>query len=253
MAYLSKNFPHVSTIRILAIEDDPLYVESLKIVMEELGYELMAVVDTAEDALHALSKEHPDVILMDIQINDRLSGIELAKLMKPLTAAPIIYVTAFKDRHVIAHAASTSPSAYIIKPYEPESLQAAIELAIFTKPVPDLKQSLPPASSFYIKDNHRLVRINIAEILYVEVEEKYCYISTAQKRHIINMRLKDLLERLPEGDFIQVHRSFVVRKSAIEEVNNTLHEVVLAGKKSFPVGKSFRETLLSSLNYLSKS
>jgi DNA-binding LytR/AlgR family response regulator len=242
----------MTTIRILAIEDDPLYVESLKIVIEELGYELMAVVDNAEGALQALRKESPDVILMDIQINDRLSGIELAKLMKPLTTAPIIYVTAFKDKHVIAHAVSTSPSAYIIKPYEPESLQAAIELAVFTKPLQKSIQASPLAPSFYIKDNHRLVRINIAEILYVEVEEKYCYISTAQKRHIINMRLKDLLERLPPEDFVQVHRSFVVRKSAIEEINNTLNEVILVGKKSFPVGKSFRETLLSSLNYLSK-
>jgi DNA-binding LytR/AlgR family response regulator len=242
----------VSTIKILAIEDDPLYVESLKIVIEDLGYELMAVVDNAEDAFHALSQERPDVILMDIQINDRLSGIELAKLMKPLTGAPIIYVTAFKDKHVIAQATSTSPSAYIIKPYEPESLQAAIELAIFTRPLPNLKHTSPPTSSVYMKDNHRLVKINITEILYVEVEEKYCYISTAQKRHVINMRLKDLLEKLPEGDFIQIHRSFVVRKSAIEEINNTSNEVMLAGKKAFPVGKSFRETLLSSLNYLSK-
>lgn len=243
----------MSTIRILAIEDDPLYVESLKVVISELGYELMAVADNAEDALDAIRKEHPDVILMDIQINDRLTGIELAKLMKPLTAAPVIYVTAFKDKHVIAEAASTSASAYIIKPYEPESLQAAIELAIFAKPSQQLKQASPAIPSFYIKDNHRLVRINIVEILYVEVEEKYCYITTAQKRHIINIRLKDLLESLPEKDFIQVHRSFVVRKSAIEEINNALNEVVLTGKKSLPVGKTFREPLLSSLNYLSRS
>lgn len=241
------------TIRILAIEDDPLYAESLKIIIDELGYELLAVADNADDALHAIRQENPDIILMDIQINDRLTGIELAALIKPLTAAPVIYVTASKDKQVIAQAASTSPSAYIIKPYEPESLQAAIELAIFSKQLQNMKQASPSMSSFYIKDNHRLVRINTSEILYVEVEEKYCYIVTVQKRHIINMRLKDLLDRLPEEDFIQVHRSFVVRKSAIEEINNTLNEVVVTGKKSLPVGKTFREPLLSSLNYLSKS
>ena len=106
--------------------------------------------------------------------------------------------------------------------------------------------------SFYIRDNHRLVKINVSEILTVEVEEKYCYIITAQRRYIINMRLKQLLKQLPSDDFIQIHRSFVVRKSAIEEINNTSNEITLIGKKSFPIGKTYRETLLSSLNYLSK-
>lgn len=242
----------MSTIRILAVEDDPLYAESLKIVIEELGYQLMAIVDNTADALSAIHQEEPDLILMDIEINDRLTGIDLAKIIKPLTNAPVIYVTAFKDKSVIDKAKYTSPAAFIIKPYEQESLQAAIELALFAKPAVNFKPASPSMDSFYIRDNHRLVKINVSEILTVEVEEKYCYIITAQRRYIINIRLKQLLKQLPSDDFIQIHRSFVVRKSAIEEINNTSNEITLIGKKSFPIGKTYRETLLSSLNYLSK-
>ena len=186
-------------------------------VIEQLGYELTAIADNADDALRALRQESPDVILMDIQINDRLTGIELANLMKPLTPAPIIYVTAFKDKDVISKATSTAPAAYIIKPYEPESLQAAIELAVFKRPLQTLKPPSASHRSFYIKNSHRLIKVNVSEIMFVEVQEKYCYIATAQKRHVINMHLKDLLDSLPSEDFIQVHRSFVVRKSAIED------------------------------------
>jgi DNA-binding LytR/AlgR family response regulator len=242
----------VSTIRILAVEDDPLYAESLKIVIEELGYQLMAIVDNTADALSAIHQEEPDLILMDIEINDRLTGIDLAKIIKPLTNAPVIYVTAFKDKSVIDKAKYTSPAAFIIKPYEQESLQAAIELALFTKSTINFKPASRSTDSFYIRDSHRLVKVNVSEILAVEVEEKYCYIITAQRRYVINIRLKDLLKQLPSDDFIQIHRSFVVRKSAIEEINNTSNEITLVGKKSFPVGKTYRETLLSSLNYLSK-
>jgi DNA-binding LytR/AlgR family response regulator len=242
----------VSTIKILAVEDDPLYVEALTIAIEELGYELMGTADNAADVLTAIQKQQPDVILMDIQINDRLTGIDLAKMIQPFTAAPVIYVTAFKDKLVIDKAKLTLPSAYIIKPYQTESLQAAIELAVFAKQPSKPKSLSSSGNSFFIKDNHRLIKINVQEIVTVEVEEKYCYIATAQKRHIINMRLKDLLEQLPMDDFIQIHRSFVVRKSAIEEINNTANEITLVGKKSFPIGKTFKGTLLSSLNYLSK-
>ena len=242
----------MSTIRILAVEDDPLYAESLKIVIEELGYQLMAIVDNTDDALSAIHHEEPDLILMDIEINDKLTGIDLAKIIKPLTNAPVIYVTAFKDKSTIDKAKYTSPAAFIIKPYEQESLQAAIELALFAKPTVNFRNVSRSTESFYIRDNHRLVKINVSEILAVEVEEKYCYIVTAQRRYIINIRLKQLLKQLPSDDFIQIHRSFVVRKSAIEEINNTSNEITLVGKKSFPVGKTYRETLLSSLNYLSK-
>ena len=246
------NFRIVSTIRILAVEDDPLYAESLKMVVEQLGYQLMDVVDNSVDALNAIRQVEPDLILIDIEINDTLTGIDLAKMIKPLTSAPVIYVTAFKDKSVIDKAKYTSPAGFIIKPYEQESLQAAIELALFAKTEGNFKPASRAIDSFYIRDNHRLVKINISEILAVEVEEKYCYIITAQRRYIINIRLKDLLKQLPAADFIQIHRSFVVRKSAIEEINNTSNEITLAGKKSFPVGKTYRETLLSSLNYLSK-
>ena len=67
--------------------------------------------------------------------------------------------------------------------------------------------------------------------------------------HIINMRLKDLLDKLPREDFIQVHRSFVVRKSAIEEVNIGEHTLKVM-EKTIPIGKTYKEQLLATLNYL---
>jgi DNA-binding LytR/AlgR family response regulator len=239
------------TIKILAVEDDPIYAESLSLVVKELGYELVGIVDNAVATLQLLDETVPDLILMDIEINDKISGIELAARITSSHRIPIIFVTAFKDKEVFNQAKLTSPKAYIIKPYDPASLQSAIELAIFNSPVPNSSVHHPEAmgDTFYIMDNNRLVKIRLRDIQVVEVDEKYCFIITGLKKHIINMRLKDLLEKLPREDFIQVHRSFVVRKSAIEEVNLGEHTLKVI-EKTIPIGKTYKEHLLATLNYL---
>jgi len=240
-----------STIKILAVEDDPIYAESLELVVKNLGYELVGIVDNALAALRLLDETSPDLILMDIEINDDIDGIELAARISGSRRIPIIFVTAFKDREIFDRAKLTLPKAYIIKPYDSASLQSAIELAIFNSPASNASVHHPEAmgDTFYIKDNNRLVKIRLRDIQVVEVDEKYCFIITGQKRHVINMRLKDLLEKLPREDFVQVHRSFVVRKSAIEEVNIGEHTLKVV-EKTIPIGKTYKEQLLATLNYL---
>lgn len=240
-----------SPIKILAVEDDPIYAESLEFVVQELGYELVGIVDNASAALQLLDETSPDLILLDIEISDSMNGIELGARINSISRIPIIYVTAFSDKETFQQAKLTLPKAYIIKPYDPGSLQSAIELAIFNTPVQNATALQPEAmgDTFYIKDNNRLVKIRLRDIQVVEVDEKYCFIITGQKRHIINMRLKDLLEKLPHEDFIQVHRSYVVRKSAIEEVNIGEHTLRVT-EKTIPIGKTYKEHLLATLNYL---
>lgn len=240
-----------STIKILAVEDDPIYAESLSLIVKDLGYELVGIADNALTALQLLDETAPDLILMDIEINDKISGIELAARITSVRRIPIIYVTAFKDKETFNQAKLTLPKAYIIKPYDAASLESAIELAIFNSHVPDTSFHHPEAmgDTFYIKDYNRMVKIRLRDIQVVEVDEKYCFIITSNKRHIINMRLKDLLEKLPREDFIQVHRSFVVRKSAIEEVNIGEHTLRVT-EKTIPIGKTYKEQLLATLNYL---
>jgi DNA-binding LytR/AlgR family response regulator len=241
----------VHAIKILAVEDDPIYAESLELVVNELGYELIGIVDNATAALQIIQQTTPDLILMDIEINDSLNGIELAARINSNKRIPIIFVTAFKDKETFQKAKLTSPKAYIIKPYVASTLQAAIELAIFND-TSESNTSLQPSAipdTFYLKDNCRLIKIKLSDIIIVEVDEKYCFIVTAQKKHIINARLKDILQKLPTDDFIQVHRSYIVRKNAIDEVN-VGEQTLKVMDKTIPIGKSYKEQLLATLNYL---
>ena len=100
----------MSRIKILAVEDDPIYSESLDLVVQELGYELVGIVDNAFDALQLLDATSPDLILMDIEIRDSMNGIELAARINSTRRIPIIYVTAFKDKETFEKAKLTLPT-----------------------------------------------------------------------------------------------------------------------------------------------
>ena len=165
---------------------------------------------------------------------------------------PIIFVTAFKDQQIVQTTRVTFPKAFIIKPYDPINLESAIELAIFSHPVPNATVVQPEAmgDTFYVKDNDRVAKIRLRDIAMVEADGNSCFIVTGEGRYYINMRPDDLLGRLPHEDFIQVHNLFTVRKSAIKAVNFGEQTVRIADK-DIPIGKAYREHLLSTLNLLS--
>jgi len=242
----------VSTIKIIAVEDDATYVELLSSIISELGYELVGVVDNAFAALKLVEETLPDLILIDTEIKDSINGVELAARINSNRRIPIIFLTSFRDQQTFQTARLTFPMSYIIKPSDPVSLQSAIELAIFTQPVPNATALQPAAmgDTLYIKDNGKLVKLRLRDILMVEEDEKYCFAVTEQSRHTINMRLKDLFERLPHEDFIQVHNAFAVRKSAIKAVNFA-DQTLRVANNDVPIGKGYREQLLATLNLVS--
>ena len=238
----------MSPIKILAVEDDPIYAEALELVVHELGYELTLVTDNAAEALACAAKYHLDLILMDIEINGPTNGVELAASLKNICSAPVIYVTSHKDKETFQQAKLTGPNAYIVKPYNNESLQAAIELALLTKSENKNATLMPTGTeeTFYLKDSGSLFKINPVDVLYVEVDEKYCTIQTKQRKHTVNMRLKEISDRLSPSAFVQTHRSFIVRKDAIEKINTADQTLSIAGKE-IPIGKSFKDDLFTKL------
>jgi DNA-binding LytR/AlgR family response regulator len=242
---------------ILAVEDDAIYAATLELVLQELGYVNYKLVDNAADALKIFNEEHPDILLADIDINGPINGIELASIVSAMRKIPVVFITAFADTDTFRKAKDTRPAAYMVKPYHATNLQAAIELALeyeYSKPTDDI---LPPKEEgillhsdvLFIKYNSRMFKIRIADIVYVEVEEKYCYINTADKRFAVNMRLKNFIDQLPADTFVQIHRSYAVRIDAIDEINLEQHSIKIKGKE-MPIGKTFRDIFFAKLKMI---
>jgi len=238
----------MSDIRILAIEDEPIHAEALRLAIEELGYLPIEITNDVNDFLRLAKAAVPDVLVIDIDLGAAIDGIGLAERVGSFCSAPIVYVTASRDKETILRARDVGAAGYITKPYEPSSLQAAIEIAVGARMgQAPANKATGAIKNLFVKQDNRLIKINSDDIRFVEVKEKFCSFQLVGGKVEVNMRLKDLVESLPAGQFIQVHRSFVVAIDHIAEITPGTHSMIVEGVE-IPVGKNYKEDLLTRLN-----
>jgi PAS domain S-box-containing protein len=120
----------VANPRIMIVEDEGLIALDLQAVLEDLGYEVPAVVASAEEALYQLTSTRPDLVLMDIRLNGAMDGVEAAAHIHRRFDIPLIYLTANSDEATFAQARTTLPGAYLLKPVKKRELRRSIELAL---------------------------------------------------------------------------------------------------------------------------
>ncbi len=118
---------------ILLVEDEAIVARDLQESLLELGYEVVAIADSAEAALEQASRRRPDVVLMDIRIKGPLDGIQTARILKEEFHSAVIYLTAHADGDTIQQAKQTEPYGYLIKPVKTAELQATIETALYRR------------------------------------------------------------------------------------------------------------------------
>jgi len=119
------------TAKILIVEDDSVIAEDLRHHVSSFGYSALKTIDTGEEVLKRIDELKPSLILMDIGLKGKLDGIQTAdQLQKLMPQIPVIFMTASNDEATLQRAKLTMPFGYIIKPFEPLELQAAIDLTL---------------------------------------------------------------------------------------------------------------------------
>ncbi len=119
--------------KILLVEDDEIVSRVAVWRLQKLGYEVCGAATNSADALKLAREHHPDLILMDIKIAGPTDGITTAKMLREITAAPLVYLTSQSDDEIIIQAAETQPAGFISKPFEDKDLRIAIEIALRKK------------------------------------------------------------------------------------------------------------------------
>lgn len=122
----------MNNLNILIVEDESLVALELSNSIENYGFNVVDYVTTPKMAVEAFQKEKIDLILMDINLGDKIDGIDLYKSFN--THIPIIYLTAYQDEKTISKAVETDPLGYLIKPYNENALLALLKLAEIKKP-----------------------------------------------------------------------------------------------------------------------
>lgn len=121
----------MSNNKIMLVEDEIIVAADVKMRLENMGYEVLDVVDTGEDAIQAAGEGRPNLILMDIVLKGEMDGIEAAQKIRDLYNIPIIYLTAYSDTKILERAKITEAFGYVLKPFEDREVQSAIEMALY--------------------------------------------------------------------------------------------------------------------------
>lgn len=115
--------------QILIAEDVPLVAQELKCRLESLDYEVAAITPSAEQAIALAESLKPDLVLMDIQLEGEMDGIQAAEQIRKLRV-PLVYVSGHCDGPVLQRAQRTEPYGYILKPYRTDDLRISVEMSI---------------------------------------------------------------------------------------------------------------------------
>ena len=260
-------------INILIVEDEAIVAMDLAARLQKMGFNMTRKATTGREAIEIFKKENPDLVLMDIHLRGEWDGIKTAQCLNEMASIPIIYLTAQIDTPTIERAKQTLPAAYLTKPFDERSLQIAIELAIhnfaFRKNLmPEQSLSSPQyltqnvaektdkslnADSIlvandivFIKQNYKFVKIQIDELIYLQVDNIYTDLITSKHKYSLRLTLNQVIEKLNVPHIVQVHRSYAVNMLHVEAFNT--YEIVI-GSLTIPLSASFKEKFLNYFNF----
>ncbi|MDO9336030.1 MAG: response regulator [Caulobacteraceae bacterium] len=117
---------------VLIIEDEPVIAADIEALVRELGHNVIDIAATRTEALEAIAKKQPGLVLADIQLADGSSGIDAVKDILGMMNVPVIFITAFPERLLTGE--RPEPTFLITKPFQPETVKAAIGQALFFHP-----------------------------------------------------------------------------------------------------------------------
>ena len=237
--------------RILIVEDDMIIAANISLQLSNLGYEVTGIETKAEEAIHHALETKPDIILMDIQLKGKTTGIDVAHAIRKYLDIPLIYLTANADDATFQKAKETHPYAFISKPFTNLNLERTI--ALVEEKVKEKRANVSVEDTFvdsqedriFIRNNNKLIKVMLDDILYVEADRNYCKITTDAQTFLVVSPLNKLCEKIDPRLFVRIHRSFVVNFAKLDAVAESFVEVK---GKLIPIGKQYKEDLHKMLN-----
>ncbi|WP_232727978.1 MULTISPECIES: response regulator [Methanobacterium] len=146
---------------IMLVEDEIIVAADVKNRLENMGYEVLGIFDTGEEAIEKAGELKPNLVLMDIVLKGDMDGIDAAQKIRELFDIPIIYLTAYSDEKTLQRAKVTEPFGYVLKPFEDREIQSAIEMAIYKH---KMEQQLKESEEKYRKLIEKFLQVS-TEIL----------------------------------------------------------------------------------------
>jgi len=249
--------------RILIIEDELIISRDMTAMLTKMGYDVIGDAMDFDEAMEILERETPDLILLDINLNGKRDGIDVAEAINDRFQVPFIFTTSYSDAATLERARKTNPVNYLVKPFKQEQLYTAIEMGLFkaaendpsdspetsgTKQKPAVSEEEKPLiikGVLFIKDKFAYNKLVIDDIRWIKSDGNYLEIYTsAPKPALIRASMGSFIERL-DDNFLRVHKSYIIN---LQHLTKFETNTVTIGDEAIPISKNYSEDLLKRLD-----
>lgn len=226
----------------IIVDDEPPATRILENYIGKVSFlEKVGVFNDSLKALEFLNSQQVDVIFLDIQM-PQLTGLQLSKIISK--NIKIIFTTAYPD--FALEGFELNAVDYLLKPISFERFYQAVS-KLNSEPKAEISSHNNTTDFIFIKTDgkNKFQKIFLSDILYAESLQNYVCIHTSAQQIITHSSLKNVIESLPQNDFIQIHKSFVV---ALKQIESTDSFSVFINAKELPIGATFKDAFFERID-----
>ena len=210
--------------KILIVEDQVLIANYIKNLLNDNGLTDVELAFTVQEATDKINFKNPDIILLDINLHGKDTGILWAKEF--VKNSQIIFITGQTEKETMLKAFEVNPVTYLTKPVKESDLIAAIELAKIKNKV----------NYVIVKNGFDELKVNFEDILFLKSDKNYVDIQLVNKTITVRNTLDNFYKELDSDIFCRAHRSYVVNKSKVTEKKSSSIKI---NEFELPISRNF--------------
>jgi two-component system LytT family response regulator len=231
-------------LRALVVDDEAPSRRTLQLLLaNHPDVQLVGECATGPEALETIERTDPDLLFLDIHLPG-FSGFELLDRVKTERTPTVIFVTAY-DEHAL-RAFDASAADYLLKPFDDERFDRALERAKARVRQRELEELAPPLDRLTVRDSGRIFFVRVAEILWIEAYDYYVQLHLNGQAHLLRERMHHLEARLDPRRFARIHRSTIVNIERVKELQPFFHgeyTVLLEDGTRLKLSRTYRDRL----------
>lgn len=228
----------------IIVDDEPMAREILSSFVAKIPQlELVKTCSSAMESFDVLNNRNIDLVFLDINMPE-ISGLSLAKSINK--KSKIIFTTAYREYAVDGF--DLRAIDYLLKPIAFDRFLQAVN-TFFEVSNTNFSTNLSLKKTvkndfIFVRANRKMLKVNFNEVLYIESLSDYIKIHTKTATVVTRETISNIKTKLPQSDFLRVHRSFIV---AVSQISSYTNEFIEVGKKAISISRSYKDEVLTKL------